>query len=138
MRKQFYKTGEFNPSIQRIEVIQGLYLCWSLHINEEGNSYLITTFEVIKLDNVNTAVVYEPESGNIIVFKKDDDIINQSHHTLGKVVRVGDIISETTIEGFSEAFFNDDYQKVYKYLNEIIKQKDKKCKIKFNHKLTRN
>jgi hypothetical protein len=123
MRKQFYKTGEFNPLIQRIEIIQGLYLCWSLHIDEEGNSYLITTFEVIKLDNVNTAAVYEPETGNIIVIKKDDDIINESHHTLGKVVRVGDIISETTIKGFSEAFFNDDYQKVYKYLNEIIKQK---------------
>ena len=120
MRKQFYKTGEFNPSVQRIEIVQGLYLCWSLHIDEEGNSYLITTFEVIKL---NIAAVYEPESGNIIVFKKDDDIINESHHTLGKVVRVGDIISETTIKGFSEAFFNDDYQKVYKYLNEIIKQK---------------
>ena len=120
MRKQFYKTGEFNPSVQRVEIVQGLYLCWSLHIDEEGNSYLITTFEVIRLD---TAVVYEPETGNIIAIKKDDDIINESHHTLGKVVRVGDIISETTIEGFSEAFFNDDYQKVYKYLNEIIKQK---------------
>ena len=123
MRKQFYKTGEFNPLIQRIEIIQGLYLCWSLHIDEEGNSYLVTTFEVIKLDNVNTAAVYEPETGNIIVIKKDDDIINESHHTLGKVVRVGDIISETTIKGFSKAFFNDDYQKVYKYLNKIIKQK---------------
>ena len=123
MRKQFYKTGEFNPSVQRIEIVQGLYLCWSLHIDEEGNSYVITTFEVIKLDNVNTAAIYEPETGNIIVIKKDDDIINESHHTLGKVVRVGDIISETTIKGFSEAFFNDDYQKVYKYLNEIIKQK---------------
>lgn len=123
MRKQFYKTGEFNPSVQRVEIVQGLYLCWSLHIDEEGNSYLVTTFEVIKLDNVNTAAVYEPESGNIIVIKKDDDIINESHHTLGKVVRVGDIISETTIKGFSEAFFNDDYQKVYKYLNKIIKQK---------------
>ena len=123
MKKQFYKTGEFNPSVQRVEIVQRLYLCWSLHIDEEGNSYLVTTFEVIKLDNVNTATIYEPESGNIIVIKKDDDIINQSHHTLGKVVRVGDIISETTIKGFSEAFFNDDYQKVYKYLNEIIKQK---------------
>ena len=123
MRKQFYKTGEFNPSVQRIEIVQGLYLCWSLHIDEEGNSYLVTTFEVIKLDNVNTAAVYEPETGNIIVIKKDDDIINESHHTLGKVVRVGDIISETTIKGFSKAFFNDDYQKVYKYLNKIIKQK---------------
>ena len=123
MRKQFYKTGEFNPSVQRVEIVQGLYLCWSLHIDEEGNSYLVATFEVIKLDNVNTAAIYEPESGNIIVIKKDDDIINESHHTLGKVVRVGDIISETTIKGFSEAFFNDDYQKVYKYLNEIIKQK---------------
>ena len=123
MRKQFYKTGEFNPSVQRVEIVQGLYLCWSLHIDEEGNSYLITTFEVIRLDNINTAAVYEPETGNIIVIKKDDDIINESHHTLGKVVRVGDIISETTIKGFSEAFFNDDYQKVYKYLNEIIKQK---------------
>ena len=63
---------------------------------------------------------FEFEAANNL---KDDDIINESHHTLGKVVRVGDIISETTIEGFSEAFFNDDYQKVYKYLNEIIKQK---------------
>ena len=123
MRKQFYKTGEFNPSVQRVEIVQRLYLCWSLHIDEEGNSYLITTFEVIKLDNVNTAAIYEPETGNIIVIKKDDDIINESHHTLGKVVRVGDIISETTIKGFSEAFFFFFYQKVYKYLNEIIKQK---------------
>ena len=102
MRKQFYKTGEFNPSVQRVEIVQGLYLCWSLHIDEEGNSYLVTTFEVIKLD---TATIYEPESGNIIVIKKDDDIINESHHTLGKVVRVGDIISETTIKGFSCSVF---------------------------------
>ena len=71
------------------------------------------------LSNENKILVQE----NTDKYPLNDDIINQSHHTLGKVIRVGDIISETTIKGFSEAFFNDDYQKVYKYLNEIIKQK---------------